>query len=490
MKHSIKKFAQNAFLTLFGGFVAGSALSQNDVTIQSMKNLGYLPDSMQTEQLSQLPEGLVLLNSSYVDNDKENFYAFKDDAPDRANYIVFGNTDTTLNLGEKSQYINVGYTDEEQEVMDSTRRFLDSFTEGSSDISTYVFQATANEGSQASVLLDGGVIRNTTVDSTKEWLTDYVTEGSSEEFTMRIHNEGLGLDTMKTMTLSDLDTLKFNAYIDTTGNGDLDPYSYTIPIAFNEGTNILGINTAKNDTILNTFFSQAGDTTIVYETDTNEVPINFIASGNAYQTRDTLFNFTPGEQDTVDLRLDSLPDINVFEVTGQVMDHDGNPIDARYIITAMNGDTIQDDSTANGTFRYEAITSQDSIERIFNITNDDFEPVADTVTLASDTVLTYVLDQSTDIDDALPDHPDGLEANVYPNPFKDKVHVDFNDPTVSRKMVTVSMYNIQGQQVYNGSHMVNNGKMNVDFTKDFTDGMYFMKIQYGAQDITKKLLNK
>jgi hypothetical protein len=79
-----------------------------------------------------------------------------------------------------------------------------------------------------------------------------------------------------------------------------------------------------------------------------------------------------------------------------------------------------------------------------------------------------------------------INATVYPNPFKDDLHIKLDDKIVGEK--TISIFDISGRLHYSNKQYVNEFSIS---TSSFHAGVYFIKIQ--TEDnrmITRKVIKK
>ena len=78
-------------------------------------------------------------------------------------------------------------------------------------------------------------------------------------------------------------------------------------------------------------------------------------------------------------------------------------------------------------------------------------------------------------------------VNIYPNPAKEEVNVEFE--LSSTENVTLSLQNYLSQQLYTENFYNQSGSFKKTInTADFARGVYFMKIQVGNNDFTKKII--
>lgn len=76
---------------------------------------------------------------------------------------------------------------------------------------------------------------------------------------------------------------------------------------------------------------------------------------------------------------------------------------------------------------------------------------------------------------------------MYPNPAKEVVNLKFNQ--LSSHSIKVNIYNIQGKLVHHVSKTLNNQAVQLDISS-LSTGMYFLKVNDGVNESTKKLMVK
>ena len=81
----------------------------------------------------------------------------------------------------------------------------------------------------------------------------------------------------------------------------------------------------------------------------------------------------------------------------------------------------------------------------------------------------------------------GAEVSVYPNPFRNKIHLEvvkFKGRQLSYKLITTN-----GVEVVSGNALSDNGKVVHEIAPGrLASGMYFLEINLGESVIRKKLI--
>ena len=78
-------------------------------------------------------------------------------------------------------------------------------------------------------------------------------------------------------------------------------------------------------------------------------------------------------------------------------------------------------------------------------------------------------------------------VNVYPNPFNDKVYIDFDE---MQGETFISIFNIQGQKVYADQIHLNGAFRFLLDLSDLPSGIYLVRINQGSYSIRKKLIKR
>lgn len=75
------------------------------------------------------------------------------------------------------------------------------------------------------------------------------------------------------------------------------------------------------------------------------------------------------------------------------------------------------------------------------------------------------------------------DFSVYPNPSKEILYLQLENNTTASQVKEITIYSLNGTKVY----AANQFKKTIDL-KDFTNGIYFIKIQFSDSQITKKII--
>lgn len=68
-----------------------------------------------------------------------------------------------------------------------------------------------------------------------------------------------------------------------------------------------------------------------------------------------------------------------------------------------------------------------------------------------------------------------LKINVYPNPAKSELNVSIDNQTIACQCLTVNMYNLEGEKIYNAQKNLAAGRLNIKiFTGGFPEGLYLL----------------
>ena len=77
------------------------------------------------------------------------------------------------------------------------------------------------------------------------------------------------------------------------------------------------------------------------------------------------------------------------------------------------------------------------------------------------------------------------DFSVSPNPAKDFVNFKFNQ--ISSSQIIINVYSIQGKLVLKTNALIQNNKTQLDVSS-LKSGMYFLKLNSGEKELTKKLI--
>jgi hypothetical protein len=75
------------------------------------------------------------------------------------------------------------------------------------------------------------------------------------------------------------------------------------------------------------------------------------------------------------------------------------------------------------------------------------------------------------------------DFSVYPNPSKEILYLQLENNTPANLVKDITIYNLNGTKIY----ATNQFEKTIDL-KDFTNGIYFIKIQFSDIQITKKII--
>lgn len=80
------------------------------------------------------------------------------------------------------------------------------------------------------------------------------------------------------------------------------------------------------------------------------------------------------------------------------------------------------------------------------------------------------------------------ENIIYPNPFTDKINIDFKD--LDLQNIKVSIYNLNGSEIFskNFNNFQSNETLSIDNLNNYSAGIYFMKIQAENYNKTFKII--
>jgi hypothetical protein len=75
------------------------------------------------------------------------------------------------------------------------------------------------------------------------------------------------------------------------------------------------------------------------------------------------------------------------------------------------------------------------------------------------------------------------DFSIYPNPSNEILHLQLEKNTTANQVKEIAIYSLNGSKVYAANHFENA----IDL-KEFTKGIYFIKIQFADMKITKKII--
>ena len=75
------------------------------------------------------------------------------------------------------------------------------------------------------------------------------------------------------------------------------------------------------------------------------------------------------------------------------------------------------------------------------------------------------------------------DFSIYPNPSKEILYLQLENNTPTSQVKEIAIYSLNGTKVY----AANQFEKTIDL-KDFTNGIYFIKIQFSGNLITKKII--
>ena len=84
------------------------------------------------------------------------------------------------------------------------------------------------------------------------------------------------------------------------------------------------------------------------------------------------------------------------------------------------------------------------------------------------------------------EYDDCLQANVWPNPVRNRIHVEIerNCTVLKQSSSDVQIVNYQGKEMYRGSHK---GVFELDLSA-YAPGLYFLRIHNGNRYAAQKLI--
>jgi hypothetical protein len=135
-----------------------------------------------------------------------------------------------------------------------------------------------------------------------------------------------------------------------------------------------------------------------------------------------------------------------------------------------------------GKFRYTELTAGQTYTVTYNWTAAAFytfnwgAPTGTTTTTYTGQVCAF----STAIDDLFLDN---TAVKIYPNPTKTGFSLDLSSPYNVNDIQSVSIYDVQGRLM----QKVDKYKSFIE-TPHYTEGVYFVEIQFGSTQLVKKLI--
>jgi len=158
-----------------------------------------------------------------------------------------------------------------------------------------------------------------------------------------------------------------------------------------------------------------------------------------------------------------------FNVSFKVSDDSGQHLDDVYLV--IDADTLS--------LNVLSFRGEEQVEYHYSVLKEAYQASEGTLVLTKDTTIDIVLDKMLDASLSKPSRV-ALEASIYPNPSTDFVKI-----STTKAGFNAQVYTMTGQLLI--KHVESANQATIDL-QDLRPGMYLIKIQQNAYEITNKLI--